>query len=424
MEKLGTEAEGWLRELGQFGADAIRGGVTRLLYTEEWVNAQLWIAEEMKQEGLEVRTDEVGNVYGRLSGTTPELRAIVTGSHVDTVVCGGIYDGSYGIVAAIIALRELKQRYGQPRRTIEAVSLSEEEGSRFPLTCWGSGSITGKYLVEDAVHIRSESEGLTLSDAMRDAVGKLIAGAGISLEPALRHDVEAFIELHIEQGGVLEEEGVALGIVDRIVGQKRATITVLGESNHAGTTPMHMRRDALHASVAMIAALNELASEAGAPLTFTVGSLQVEPNLSNVIPGKVVFTIDMRHPSDEKLQVYYDRAAAITEREAGRFGVDARIELWMNEPSAGMNAGLRLLLEQSCIRSDASWKLMPSGAGHDAQLFAAHCKTAMLFVPSRGGISHSPFEYTPPAYLGTGIHGLIDLLYELAYTDVYEDEWG
>ncbi|MFC5649067.1 Zn-dependent hydrolase [Paenibacillus solisilvae] len=406
-EWIGLEAERRLVRLSQYGADD-RGGVTRLLYSASWIDAQQALAAQMAEDGLEVRLDSVGNLYGRLQGEAENEGVIVTGSHLDTVVGGGKYDGAFGIVAGMMALRSLKERYGRPRRSIEVVSLCEEEGSRFPLTCWGSGRILGSYSSAIAATIE-DGDGITLQAAMQEA-----GFANEEKEP-IRSDIAAFVELHIEQGGRLEDEGLSIGIVDRIVAQKRATVTVRGRSNHAGTTPMHLRKDALAAAVEMIEKLYRKVNEEGGPLVATVGFMKLVPNTPNVIPEQVTFTVDMRHPDDFVLDNCFAACKAEFNASASRLGLSLNMDLWMDSKSVAMNASLQGLLREQCDRSGVRWRTMASGAGHDAQLFAPFYPTALLFVPSRGGISHSEHEYTSPEELGTGIERLTELLYELGY---------
>ncbi|MDG0812783.1 hydantoinase/carbamoylase family amidase [Cohnella rhizosphaerae] len=267
-----------LERLAAFGADE-RGAVTRLLYSQPWLDAQTFLAERMRMAGLEARFDRVGNLYGRLPGSLPGAPVVLTGSHIDTVRSGGRYDGAYGIAAGLLALDYLKRTCGAPRRTLEVVSLCEEEGSRFPLAYWGSGNATGAYRLEDASG-PVDMDGITLKAAMTSSG----FGRG-DLPDCLRTGLGAFVELHIEQGVVLERTGHAIGLVTTIVGQRRYALTVSGASNHAGTTPMSMRSDALAGAAEMIAALERAATEAGDPLVATVGRLEVVPNTPNVIPG-------------------------------------------------------------------------------------------------------------------------------------------
>jgi len=398
--------------LAAFGADE-RGGVTRLLYTQPWLAAQTYLADRMRRAGLETRFDRAGNLYGRLPGSLPGEPVVLTGSHIDTVRSGGRYDGAYGVAAGLLALDYLKRTYGTPLRTLEVVSLCEEEGSRFPLAYWGSGNVTGVYGLEEASG-SVDPDDITLAEAM------VLSGFGRGdLPECRRNDLGAFIELHIEQGIVLERSGDSIGLVTTIVGQRRYAITVTGASNHAGTTPMSMRTDALAGAAEMMAALENSASKAGDPLVATVGRLEVVPNTPNVIPGEVRFTLDLRHDRGEELDRFAGETLERFEAIAARRGLTLKWRAWLATEPTPMHAGLASLLERVCDDKRLPVRSMVSGAGHDAQLFARICPSAMLFVPSRDGVSHSPDEYTASEHLAEGAEALTACLYALAY----EEEW-
>ncbi|WP_141505590.1 allantoate deiminase [Paenibacillus luteus] len=397
-----------LNWLATFSPDE-EGGITRLLYTEGWLETQQALQAKMASNGLLTEFDNVGNLFGKLLGENVDAPAIITGSHIDTVVQGGIYDGAYGIAAGLLALEYLQQQYGKPKRTLEIVSLCEEEGSRFPMAYWGSGSIVGKRNFEQIVHLQDSQE-VFFADAMH----RCGFGEGMARD-SRRSDVGAFIEVHIEQGAVLEKEGIAIGIVETIAGQRRLKFEVIGESNHAGTTPMHMRRDALEGVSMMIQALRQEAIRIGAPLVATVGRLQVQPNVPNVVPGKVIFTVDARHADEQALDrfcrwVMKEFTALADERQLSIQGSE-----WFREEPVPMNEGLKRHMDEVCGNMAITSKRMISGAGHDAQMFEHICPTAMLFVPSRRGISHSPEEYTEPRDLAVGVLVLTELLYRLGY---------
>lgn len=397
-----------LEELAAFGADP-EGGVTRLLYEKPWIEAQHFLAERMRQAGLTARFDRVGNLFGRLEGTELDKGVILTGSHVDTVMRGGRYDGAYGIAAGIAALAYLSKTFGAPKRTLEVVSFCEEEGSRFPIAYWGSGHVCGKqdWPVAEAA---ADPGGVTLRQAME------AAGFGAPEQPdCLRTDVAAYVELHIEQGIVLERGGEQIGIVETIVGQRRYAVTLAGESNHAGTTPMGLRKDALAGAAEMIAALEAMALEHGDPLVATVGRLDAEPNTPNVVAGRVRFTLDIRLDRETALEHFCARALGRLQAIAARRGLAFDAVNWLATAPAPMDAGLVALLGRASESAGLTHRRMVSGAGHDAQLLAGICPSAMLFVPSRGGISHSPEEFTAPAQLENGVRVLAAALYELAY---------
>lgn len=399
-----------LNWLAAFSPDE-EGGITRLLYSEGWLETQQALAAKMASLGLETGFDEVGNLFGKLQGEDQHAPSIITGSHIDTVVQGGIYDGAYGIAAGLLAVSYLQQHFGKPKRSIEVVSLCEEEGSRFPMAYWGSGSIVGKRNFDQIVHLQDAQEVL-----FADAMSRCGFGEGVG-RSSRRTDIGAFVELHIEQGAVLEAEGTAIGIVETIAGQRRLKFEVKGESNHAGTTPMHMRKDALEGVSVMIQALRQEAVRLGAPLVATVGRLQVQPNVPNVVPGKVVFTVDARHDDGEALDSFCEwvmRTFTVLaeERQLAIQGTE-----WFREEPVPMNDQLKRQMDEICSRMSITSKRMVSGAGHDAQMFEHICPTAMLFVPSRRGISHSPEEYSKPGDLAVGVLVLTELLYRLGYEE-------
>ncbi|WP_339245897.1 allantoate deiminase [Paenibacillus sp. FSL F4-0243] len=397
-----------LEELAAFSTPG--PGVTRLLYTEEWSRAQIFLQEKMAGLGLEVSIDKVGNVYGRLSGRNPQQKVILTGSHIDTVVNGGKYDGAYGIAAAMIALQDLQRNFGQPQRTLEVVSFCEEEGSRFPLAYWGSGHVTERYDGSEA-ETCIDAEGVTLQVAMTESSFL----QGVTDENGARNDIGAFVELHIEQGIILEKTDTQIGVVQGIVGQRRYMVKVSGIANHAGTTPMFMRQDALASAVEMLYVLESAAKTAGEPLVATSGKFEVYPNTPNVIPGEVLFTLDIRHSEEDELERFCEKLLAECNEIAVKRGVTLEVTSVLHTVPAPMDTKLSTMLENICRQQGKTYRMMVSGAGHDAQLFAPRCPTAMIFVPSRAGISHSPEEYTTPEQLAAGLEVLTAMLYELAY---------
>ncbi|KAA9005498.1 Zn-dependent hydrolase [Paenibacillus spiritus] len=396
-----------LEELAAFSAPG--EGITRLLYTPEWSRAQSFLKERMETLGLSAYADGVGNVFGRLPGTEEDGRVILTGSHIDTVVSGGRYDGAYGVASGIAALAHLRRTYGPPRRTLEAVSFAEEEGSRFPLTFWGSGHVAGRYAGPEAAAV-SDASGIALKHAMEDC-----GFGGYSPGSLKRSDIAAYIELHIEQGITLERTGTEIGIVTAIAGQRRYEVRLTGSANHAGTTPMGLRRDGLAGAAEMLAHLEHCALEAGDPLVATAGRLDVKPNTSNVIPGEVSFSLDIRHSDEAELERFCAAVAADFGQIAARRGLGLELIPRLRAQPAPMDAPLCASIEAVCGRQGRPSRRMVSGAGHDAQLLAPRCRAAMIFVPSRDGISHSPLEHTPPEELAAGLDVLIGLLYELAY---------
>ncbi|MDN8588946.1 Zn-dependent hydrolase [Paenibacillus sp. 11B] len=398
--------------LSAYGADS-QGGVTRLLYDKAWCEAQHALAAKMKQKGLAPEFDQSGNLYGTLKGTgsltAMEDAPIVTGSHIDTVVHGGKYDGAYGVAAGVLALEYLQNHFGAPKRTLQVVSLCEEEGSRFPFAYWGSRSITGDSVLEDVQHLKDQ-EGITFAQAMRDA------GFGPdSCYRAASHTYGAFIELHVEQGQVLERLGHSIGIVSDIVGQKRFSITVSGEANHAGTTPMLWRKDALAGAAEMITAVRSIALEAGEPLVATVGRVIAEPGVGNVVASRAVFSLDIRHIRQESIDRCWQDMLQAFSRIAAEQQLGLNWEEHLSVTPIPMNEQITADIRTICEVEQLSYIHMPSGAGHDSQIFQPACPTAMVFVPSQDGISHNPLEYTAEEDLMRGFRVLVQLLYKYGY---------
>jgi allantoate deiminase len=406
MAQFPTNLNEAIEWLASFGGEP-DGGVTRTLYSQPWKEAQQALKGWMEEVGLLTSYDAVGNLFGRLASPNLHAPTILIGSHVDTVKSGGKYDGAYGIIAGVLALLHLKKQYGEPEINLEVVSFCEEEGSRFPVALWGSGMMTGIYSYKDINNIK-DSEGISFETAM------MAAGFGLT-EYRVRKDIQTFIELHIEQGPTLEKVEKSIGIVKAIVGQKRFRVTVSGESNHVGTTSMKWRRDALHGAVNMIHDLYESVKEYDEDLVTSVGQLFVEPNVPNVIPNHVQFTVDARHPKESVLLSFCQQFTEQFHDHAQKMNLDIQVEMWHEVQPAQMDNSLNEILQSICTSNSIAFHSMNSGAGHDAQLFARICPTTILFVPSKGGISHSPLEYTSTQDLEKGLEVLMQLLHQLAY---------
>lgn len=386
-----------------------QGGTTRLLYTTEWLAAQNALKERMTKLGMQTYFDDIGNLYGRFEGSKYKDEVIMSGSHIDTVVNGGKLDGQLGIIAALLAMQYLKENYGQPLRTLELISMAEEEGSRFPYVFWGSKNVFAIANNKDVENIQ-DSEGIKFTDAMQSC------GFKFNTRPA-RQDIKAFLEIHIEQGGVLEKEQKSIGVVTSIVGQRRYNIRLIGEANHAGTTPMSYRRDAVYAFSRICNESINKAVKVGDPLVLTFGHIEAKPNVVNVVPGEVLFTMDCRHTNKAELVAFTQEIEADMQRIATELGLTIEINRWMDEDPIPMNNDLIHLLENICREEKLSYRVMHSGAGHDSQIFAPRVPTAMLFVPSIKGISHNPAENTETEDLVEGIKALTYALYKLAYQD-------
>ena len=393
-----TVLERRLDELYTIGAEP-DGGAYRPLYGAAWATAVERVERWLKDAGLTTRRDAVGNLWGRAEGTD-KGKSIATGSHIDTVRHGGRLDGALGIVAGLTAVEALLKDKGKPRRPLEIVAICEEEGSRFATSFWGSRAITGAIDSVDA----------DIAAAMRER----------GLDPtkiasAARDDIDTFVELHIEQGRVLESSGGTLAVVSAIVGTVHLELAVTGRPDHAGTTPMDLRLDALAGAAAMIQALESIARSLGKPAVATVGKLRVEPDQINVVPGRVILTIDLRHADLTARRALEARIRSLCSTIASerRLGLDIR--MLQERPPVPMHAEVRALLTQAASDSGVQAAELVSGAGHDAQILAARCRVGMLFVPSIGGRSHCPDEATDPAHLVLGTQVLTRALHLLAY---------
>ncbi|MGM0216569.1 allantoate deiminase [Enterococcus sp. AZ109] len=399
-----------INALSEIGSDPT-GGMTRLLYSDSWLEAQKFVEEKMKAIGFETSYDEVGNLFGRIEGTKYPSKTILSGSHIDTVVNGGTLDGQYGVMAAYLAIQQLLETYGKPLRSLEVISMAEEEGSRFPTVFWGSKNFVceaSKAQVEDI----EDSNGAKFVDEMRRQ--------GFDFAPedkTRRDDIEAFVEIHIEQGNVLEKEQLQVGVVNNIAGQKRYTFQLKGEANHAGTTPMGYRHDAVYGFSKICSGVIDRALAQGDPLVVTFGKVEPKPNTVNVVPGEVLYTMDCRHTDAAVLNKFAEEAETFMKQVAKDHGLELDIDLWMDESPVPMDDAIVAKVEQAAKDKNMKYKVMHSGAGHDSQVIAPHYPSAMIFVPSINGISHNPAEATKLEDLVAGVEVLAQALYELAYKE-------
>lgn len=388
--------------LAQFSATA-GNGVTRLSYTKEHAQARDYIVDKMKQAGLDVRQDPVGNLIGRRKGSNDELPAIAVGSHFDSVRNGGRFDGVAGIVAGLEVARLLKTNNLQLQHPYEVIAIVEEEGSRFNSGIFGGKVISGLAKQED-LDILKDSDGITIRQAMLDfgLEPEKLAEAARS-----RSDLGAFFELHIEQGPVLEAEDLQIGLVDTIVGIHAFELTIAGRPDHAGTTPMMLRSDALVAASKIVLALNNAASQLIDRSVATVGKIQIQPGSVNVVPGKAVFTVEIRSANSESIDWIKEQVQnEINSLKAEGFSVSSTP--LMDLKPTRLSTKLMRCLEESAEKMNIDFLKLPSGAGHDSMCIAQITDTAMLFVPSKDGRSHCPEEFTEYSAIQTGC----DILYQ------------
>ena len=359
------------------------GGTTRRFMTPPVREVHALLHWRMEAIGMNVSVDAAGNLRGRWHPPAGRSKRLIIGSHIDTVPNAGAFDGVLGVTLAL-ECAEIAQELKLPL-PIEIIAFSEEEGVRFGVPFIGSRAAAGRF--DPALLKLKDADGVTLEDAIRD----FGLDPGEIEEAAVGEDALGFLEIHIEQGPVLEAEGLQVAAVTAIVGQSRHTLTWTGHANHAGTTPMHLRRDALAGAAEWIVAVESLAQRTDG-LVATVGHVDVEPNAGNVIAGAVRVSLDVRHADDSERKSAVKDLLAQAEAIAHRRSLELQCARQMDQPAVPMDERLTAFLAEATEAAGLSVKLMPSGAGHDAMVMASRVPTAMLFLRSPGGLSHHPDE--------------------------------
>ena len=392
-----------IKSLSTYGANS-DGGVDRVAFSEADLAGREYIRNLMREAGLTVRMDTAGNIIGRREGSDLNLPVIMFGSHIDSVPGGGNYDGDVGVIGAIEVAQMLEDNGIRTRHPLEVVSFTDEEGGLV-----GSRAMIGE-IGDTTLGVTSHS-GLTIGEGI-SAVG----GDPNRLELAERKpgELKAFIELHIEQGAILHEENIDIGVVEGIVGIRWWDVTIEGLANHAGTTPMNRRWDAMVTAAEYILAVNKVATSMPGGQVATVGRLRAEPGAPNVIPGEVVLSLEIRDLSAEKIQRVFDEIVREGERIAdARFTPIRYSEIDVASPPAPTDDQMRRIISASADDLGLSFKFMPSGAGHDAQDMVHIAPTGMIFVPSVNGISHSPKEFTSAKDMANGASVLFRAVLEI-----------
>jgi allantoate deiminase len=401
---LGRRAMELIEELARHTDEP--GRLTRLYLSKAHRAAAETTLRIMQEAGLDAHIDPLGTVVGRLPGPQPDAPVLILGSHIDTVVDAGKFDGNLGVVCGILAAQALA-REGLPFG-IEVVAFGDEENARFPTNLSTSYALAGRY---DPKWLDGrDAAGVALRDALREFGGDAARIGEIARDPA---KVLGYLEVHIEQGPQLETENLAVGVVTAINGVTRARVRVTGEAGHAGTVPMAMRRDALAAVAEMIGEVERLGA-ARPDTVATVGVAQVQPGAINVIPAKVDFTIDARAPNDDVRHRMVEDIVAECEAVAGRRDVALSVEFFMDSPATAMDPRLMSALESATAACGIAPRRLASGAGHDAVAMAALCPSAMLFVRCKGGISHNPAESITVEDADVAVRVLIEAVRRLA----------
>jgi len=395
---------GRLEQLGQVGRDN-DGQLTRLAASDTEKAGRDLLAGWITAAGLELAVDRVGNMFGIWSGAS-DTAPVMVGSHIDTVINAGIYDGCYGVLSGLEVIETLREAGLTPARPIVVAAFTNEEGVRYAPDMLGSLVAAGGLSVEDALATVG-TDGTRLGDEL-----ERIGYAGPQ-EPGFLTP-HAYVELHIEQGPVLEHEAIALGAVECVQGISWQRVTIDGIANHAGTTPMAMRRDAGQAACRVVNFLRDRVVGSNQPTVATVGCMRFEPDAINVIPSRAIFTVDIRDPDEARLQAEEAALADYLVALATAENVSITVERLARFEPVVFDPGIVALIEQAAATRGLASKRMTSGAGHDAQMMARLCPAAMIFVPSQAGISHNPREFTKPCELVAGANVLLDTVSYLA----------
>ena len=394
----------WLQALGAVGG-LPGGGVCRLALTDADKLGRDWTVARMRELDMAVTVDAIGNVVGVYPGLE-DRPPVMTGSHIDTVRTGGLYDGNYGVLAGLEVVATLRESGQRTRRPLAVAFFTNEEGARFAPDMMGSLVFQGDLALDEALATRG-IDGATVGEELRR-----IGYAGDA--PVGRAQVDSFVELHIEQGPVLDREGVQIGVVEGVQGISWTEFTLHGVSNHAGTTPMHMRNDAGYVAARVTTFARELTRRLGGNQIATVGAITLAPNLVNVIANKALFTVDLRNTDGAVLQAAEQELWEFAERAAAEEGVQCERRMLARFDPVQFDPQVMARVEQAAIAQGLSHRRMPSGAGHDAQMLARMCPTGMIFVPSVKGLSHNVREHTEPADLVAGANVLLQVLTGLA----------
>jgi N-carbamoyl-L-amino-acid hydrolase len=395
-----------LMELARFGATE-KGGVHRLALSDEEISARAELVRWGREIGLEPATDAAANLFLRLPGREPDLPPVLVGSHIDSQPTGGKFDGAYGVLAGLEAVQAIMSSGERPRRSVEVAAWMNEEGSRFAPGMMGSAAFTGVRSLPEIEAVRDKA-----GRSVRESLDRLL-----SAEPALPRrplglPAAAFLEAHIEQGPTLEREGLTIGVVTGIQGKRTFRVEVEGAESHAGTSARAERRDALVSAVAIVQALQDAMWDVADTVRFTIGLFNVVPNAPSVVPGRVEFSIDLRHDSAEVVRELGDAVPRICREARGRCEVRVR-ELLYDAPLVFPKA-MRDRLSAAAERLGVPHRELPSPAGHDARYLHTWCPTGMIFIPCKDGISHNEAESITPADAEVGARVLAEAVFELA----------
>jgi N-carbamoyl-L-amino-acid hydrolase len=405
-----------MRDLNAIGRIGISdgGAVTRLVFSVKELRSRQVLIHLMRQAGLEIRIDAIGNIFGRFAGPNPRAPAVLAGSHLDTVIHGGKYDGPVGVVGALEAVRTIGENNIAVRSPLEVVCFVGEESSRFGFSTLGSSLVAGEIQPEDLANA-VDPQGTKLEN--------VLAGLGITRRKlkSLKRDpktVKAYLELHIEQGPILEAKRKRIGLVTSIAAPSRFKVIFKGRADHSGTTPMDMRKDALVAAAQLIEYIERIcrkfASMAKGRVVGTVGAIKIEPGVINAVPGKAELAVDLRGASGQSRNRVARRVKQQARAIAARRGIGIEILTIREEDPVPLDRRLLRISQELCEAKGIDYEIMPSGAGHDAMQLAKITPAGMIFVPSKRGISHNPLEWTDPKDIALGAQLLMETMIRVA----------
>ena len=405
-----------MRDLNAIGRIGIgnRGGVTRLVFSIKELRSRQVLIHLMRQAELKIHIDGIGNIFGRLAGSDPKAPAVLSGSHLDTVIHGGKYDGPVGVIGALEAIRTIGENKIPIRSPLEVVCFVGEESSRFGFSTLGSSLVAGEVHAKDLANA-VDAQGTKLADVLASLGITQKNLRGLARDPKT---LKAYFELHIEQGPILEAIGKRIGLVTSIAAPSRFRITFTGQADHSGTTPMEMRKDALVAAAQLIEFVEKtcrkFSSMAKGRVVGTVGALKIEPGVINAVPGKAELLVDIRAITAPAK----NRVAKLVTSEARRIANNRNIAVEVltirEEDPVPLDKRLLRVTKEICDAKQLIYEIMPSGAGHDAMQMAKITPAAMIFIPSQRGISHNPLEWTDPSDIGLGAQLLMETMIRVA----------
>lgn len=389
----------WLKDLSQWGETSC--GVMRLAFSQEEAGARRYVIGLMEDLGMQVRMDAAANIIGRYEGSEPGLPSVAIGSHLDSVPHGGRYDGVLGVLAGLDVVRSFRETGFRGRHPLEVIIFSNEEGCRFSCTFFGSSAMMGLYAGElKKLGQLKDEQGISLEQALNQAGGELDKLGQAERKP---QEFKAFLEMHIEQGAVLDEKGISVGIVEGISAPARYTLRLKGRADHAGATPMYLRRDALVGASEIVAGLETIVTNTSSTAVGTVGELHVYPGAVNVIPGEVSLSFDIRDIDLGKREIIVEKLKEMVKSVCSKRLLTYRFDEAFKINPIFLDSGLVSIIEKISQEMEMHALRMISGAGHDAMVMAKQVPTGMIFVPSKGGLSHCPEEETDEKDIAAGL---------------------